>query len=233
MFPVFPPMRRNPLFCSLGILFAACSLFSADAPPRRAPALAARFRSDGAAEIRWKKSGDLLFRTLGIVLIDARGTVCARPDEIPPRKFADSVSRASDTEWICLSLAELPGGAVRCSWAMRFLNAIPCAKFIVLDCELRADSCEAPPKSPGDNGNGGEVHRRLLSTPGGAAEIAVAPGALPEFTPEGQGKVRLRMIWRYDPACINTVGTAVTLAPSSAEEPLAQKSGEKRGALRE
>lgn len=215
--------RHSALTFAIGLLFAAST---AAAPPPASP-WEIRIADDGSAEILRKKSGLPLFRTLGVVLVDARGLPCARPDAAPPHRFGNSVCRATDTSRLRMRLFELPGDAVRCSWSMRFLNAIPCAVFIALDCELHAKSVEPLPPGPS-----GTFRRRLVSHDGDAL-LAVDPGAIPAFIPQGDGKVRMRMLWRYDPFFVNTVETAVTLAPKSVEKPLAQKSGEQGSVFRQ
>lgn len=197
------------------------------APPTPAAPWTIRFRDDGSVEILWKKSGAPLFRSLGIRLLDGRGTLCADPDAAPPRRFGNTVCRATDTSRIRMRLDELPGGKLRCAWSMHFLKAIPDASLIVLDCELFAESCETLPDSPD-----GAARRRLV-TPGGTVTLAVTPGAIPEFTPAGKGKVRMRFRWRYDTFSGNTVAAAVTLAPESGEKTFAQESGEDRRVLRQ
>jgi len=218
--PALHSVRRSALRFALGILLAAAA-----APP--GSPWETQIRDDGSAEILWRNSGVPLFRTLGVVLVDARGTFCARSDAAPPRRFGEVVCRATDTSWIRMRLAGLPGGAVRCSWSMHFLKAIPCAVFIALDCELHAERCEMLPPGPG-----GAVRRRLV-TPDGTAAVVVEAGTLVEFTAQGDGKVRLRMRWRYDPFFGNRVAAAVTIVPESTEKPLAQKSGEQRGVFRQ
>ena len=226
MLPSPHPIRRPALVFTLGVLLAGHVVGLRAAPPPAGPLWETRIADDGSAEIRWKKSGAPLFRTLGIRLLDARGTLCADPDAAPPRRFGDLVCRATDTSRIRMRLAELPGGAVRCAWSMHFLKAIPCAELIVLDCELYATRCETLPAA-----RDGAFRRRLV-TPDGDATLSVSPGTIPESTPAGKGKVRMRMRWRYDPFFGNTIAVAVTLAPESGEKPPAQESGEDRRVLR-
>lgn len=220
MIPALRFSRHAAFGFALGVLLPAVALHAADSPWKT------RICTDGSAEILWGKSGRPLLRTLGIRLLDVRGTICADPDAAPPRRFGDLVCRATDTSWIRMRLAELPGGAIRCAWSIHFLKAIPCAELIVLDCELYAERCETlPSKIAG-------TFSRLV-TPDGEATLAVEPGAIASVTPQGNGRIRLRMRWRYDPFFGNRVAAAVTITPKSSEKPLAQKSGEQRSALRQ
>ena len=190
----------------LAVLFTAAACFAA-ACPAAGPSLDFRTLADGSAEIRWHDSGHPLLRAdRNIFLLDRRETICAAPREAPPVLRENSAAWATDTSELRRTLSPAPGGGVACRWTMRFLNGIPDAAFIVLECDLRAERIGMLPPRDGSP-------RRLLVTSDGSAAALFPPGTIPVFTGGGDGSFRLRMMWRYRPGFINTVETGITLTP--------------------
>jgi len=197
----------SPTIAPRRILLTLAAIWCAAACLAAGPALDFRTLADGSAEIRWRDSGrPLLCADRNIFLLDSRKSLRAAPREAPPVLRENSAAWATDTAELRRTLSPAPDGGVACRWSMRFLNAIPGAAFIVLECDLYAEQIRMLPPRDGSP-------RRLLVTPDGCAAALFPSGTIPVISGGEDGSARLRMMWRYRPEFINTVETGIILTP--------------------